>query len=262
VRSIEEAEGGMYLFLDDNIAGDPVYAKKLFQALSGMRVRWVGQASFSIVKKPELLKLAAASGCSALFFGVESVSDTQLKALRKSMRSIQNMERAIKTVEDHGIYFHASMIFGFDSDTLEVFPETLDFLERNNISSASLNILTPYPGTAMYDRFLEQGRLLTQDWRLYNHKTVVYNPRNMTPFELQSGRNWVFREFTKISSILRRMPSHLNHPIYHLAMNFGHRVISRDDLAALPSVTSTLFPVDGEADGGSRSEAKEEVTCW
>jgi hypothetical protein len=164
------------------------------------------------------------------------------------MREVRKMEQAIRTVEDHGIYFHASMIFGFDTDTMNTFPETLDFLERNRISSASLNILTPYPGTAIYHRFREAGRLLTQDWRDYNHKTVVFRPRNMTPFQLQAGRTWVFREFNRVSSILRRLPAHLNHPLYHLAMCIGHRAISRGDLRELPETTTRLFPrADGEA---------------
>ncbi len=257
-RSIADAGRGLYMFLDDNISGDPVYARKLFEAIAPLRIRWAGQASFSIVKKPELLKLAAASGCSALFFGVESVSESQLKSMRKSMQDVARMEQAIRTVEDHGIYFHASMIFGFDTDTRDTFPETLDFLERNKISSASLNILTPYPGTAIYRRYLEAGRLLTRDWRHYNHKTVVFEPRNMTPFELQAGRTWVFREFNRFSSILRRLPAHLNHPLYHVAMNIGHRVISRGDLEELPHISSRLFP---QADAEKRRVPEETAAC-
>ncbi|MFW6180787.1 MAG: B12-binding domain-containing radical SAM protein [Spirochaetota bacterium] len=257
-RTIAEAGRGLFLFLDDNIAGDPAYARRLFEAITPLHIRWAGQASFSIVKKPELLKLAAASGCSALFFGVESVSESQLKTLRKSMGEVAKMERAIRTVEDHGIYFHASMIFGFDTDTLDIFPRTLDFLERNRISSASLNILTPYPGTAIYRRYREAGRLLTRDWRHYNHKTVVFTPRNMTPFELQAGRTWVFREFNRLSSILRRLPAHLNHPLYHLAMNLGHRVISRRDLGELPEISTRLFPPPGVK---RPDPSKEVVTC-
>lgn len=258
VRTIAEAGKGLFLFLDDNIAGDPAYARRLFEAVAPLRIRWAGQASFSIVKKPELLKRAASSGCSALFFGVESVSESQLKTLRKSMGEVAKMERAIRTVEDHGIYFHASMIFGFDTDTLDIFPRTLDFLERNRISSASLNILTPYPGTAIYRRYLEAGRLLIRDWRYYNHKTVVFTPRNMTPFELQAGRTWVFREFNRLSSILRRLPAHLNHPLFHLAMNLGHRVISRRDLGELPEISTSLFPPPGVK---RPDPSREVVTC-
>ena len=80
------------------------------------------------------------------------------------------------------------MVFGFDDDTKAVFPETLEFLQRNNISTASFNILTPYPGTRVYEQFKIEKRLLTTNWRFYDHATVVFKPKHMTPYELQEGQ--------------------------------------------------------------------------
>lgn len=243
VRDIVDSGGRFFLFLDDNIAGDPVYAKKLFEAITPLGIKWGGQAALSIVKNTRILEMAQKSGCSALFFGVESVSIAQLQRMRKSAKLIEEIEKAIKTVEDIGIFFHASMIFGFDGDTMDIFPETLSFLERNRISSATLNILTPYPGTRVYHQLQDERRLLTHDWRFYDHKTAVFSPKNMTPFELQSGRLWVLQEFTRFSSIVRRLPSHLDHPLYHLAMNIGHRSIYNKDVNAFPELATCLFPL-------------------
>ena len=243
VRDIEESEGRFFLFLDDNIVGDPVYARDLFKAIRPLGIKWGGQASISFVEDTQLLTLAAQSGCVAMFFGLESVTTSQMKKMRKSMKDLQKLQQAIRKVKDTGIYFHASMIFGFDDDTMDVFPETLDFLNKNRISSASLNVLTPYPGTKIYKQFYQEGRLLTGNWKHYDHNTVVYNPVNMTPFELQAGRMWVASEYMKLSSIAQRLPFHLDHPLFHLSMNLGIRRIIRTEMNTLPELASELFPV-------------------
>jgi len=243
VQDIVDSGGRFFLFLDDNIVGDSTYAKNLFKAVKPLGIKWVGQASISFVDNTELLKLAAQSGCKAMFFGLESVSKIQMKKMRKSMKDLQKLEQAIQKVKDAGIYFHASMIFGFDDDTMDVFPETLNFLVKHRISSASLNVLTPYPGTKVYSQFSQEGRLLTDNWKYYDHNTVVFQPKNMSPFELQAGRLWVSSEFHKTSSILKRLPYHFDHPLYHLFMNIGIRRIHRAEAHDFPRLASELYPV-------------------
>jgi len=245
VRDIEESRGKIYVFLDDNIIGKPKYAKELFKAIKSYRIKWVGQASISFVHDAELMKLAAKSGCAALFFGLESVTEVQLKTMRKSIKQIKGIEEAIKKVKDFGIHFHASMVFGFDSDTKDIFPETLDFLQRNKVGTASFNILTPYPGTRIYEQFKREERLLTTDWKYYDHSTVVFTPRHMTPYELQAGEIWVKKEFTKLSSILRRLPGNLSHPLLYLAMNLGSRKNVKTDTERLPELVSEIFEGSG-----------------
>jgi hypothetical protein len=150
---------------------------------------------------------------------------------------------AVRKIKDHGIYFHASMIFGFDSDTKEAFADTLDFLEKNRISSASINVLAPYPGTEVFRSFKEDGRLLSEDWRYADHSTIVFQPKNMSPFELQAGRLWVMKQFTRMSSMLRRLPANLDFPLPHLAMNLGFQSACRHELRELSELASRLFPV-------------------
>jgi len=116
-----------------------------------------------------MMKLAYESGCASLFFGVESVSKTILKRMRKSIKDISKIEEAIKRVKDIGIHFHASMVFGFDEDTEAVFDETLEFLMKNKIGTTTFNILTPYPATNVYRQLEEQGRLLHKNWTQYDH---------------------------------------------------------------------------------------------
>jgi radical SAM superfamily enzyme YgiQ (UPF0313 family) len=247
VRDIRESGGRTFIFLDDNIVGDAAYARELFQAIRPLGIRWVGQATLAFARDEELLKLARDSGCVALFFGLESVSESKLKGLRKSIKDLAGVREALDTVKAYGIYLHASVIFGFDEDTYDTFPDTVSFLESSRISSASINILTPYPGTEVFRRFRQEGRLLTEDWTHYDHSTAVFRPKNMSALELQAGRLWASREYTKTSSVLGRLPRHLDHPLIHLFLNLGMQAGCRKDLNEFPALAERLFPLAPDA---------------
>ncbi len=223
VCDIKASKGKIFLFLDDNIIGSPKYAKELFKAIEPLNIKWVGQASMSFVKDTELMRLAAKSGCTVLFFGLESVSTKALKRMGKSIKQLEANADAIKKIKDFGIVFHASMVFGFDEEEKSIFSETLEFLVKNKIATVSFNILTPYPGTRIYDRFKSEGRLLTEDWKFYDHNSVVFKPKNMTPRELLEGHLWARKHFYSLGSIAKRFTGTLRHPLLYTAMNLGYR---------------------------------------
>jgi len=206
VEDIRQSRSKNFLVLDDNVAGHPEYSKELFEALIPLGIRWIGQSSISLAKDKEMLKLCRLSGCVALFFGLESVSPSSLMGMKKTLKSIEETEEAIKIIQDNGIAFHPSLIFGFDTDTKAIFDDTLEFLERTKLPTTSLNVLTPYPGTRIYQRFKDQGRIISRDWSHYDHHTVVFQPKNMTPRELAEGHYYVQSEFYSFSSILRHIP--------------------------------------------------------
>jgi radical SAM superfamily enzyme YgiQ (UPF0313 family) len=206
VEDIKRSGSKTFLLLDDNVTGHPEYSKELFEALIPLGIQWIGQSSMSLAKDKEMLKLCRLSGCGALFFGLESVSPASLKGMKKALKSIEETEEAIKLIQDNGIAFHPSIILGFDTDTEAIFDDTLEFLARNKLPTMALHVLTPYPGTRLYRRFTEQGRLISHDWSRYDHHTVVFQPKNMTPQELAEGHRYVQSEFYSFSSILRHIP--------------------------------------------------------
>ncbi len=206
VEDIRQSGSKTFLILDDNVAGHPEYSKELFEALIPLGIRWIGQSSISLAKDKEMLKLCRLSGCVALFFGLESVSPSSLMGMKKTLRSIEETEEAIKIIQDNGIAFHPSIVLGFDTDTEAIFDDTLEFLARTRLPTMSLNVLTPYPGTRIYQRFKGQGRIISYDWSHYDHRTVVFQPKNMTPQELAEGHHYVQSEFYSFSSILRHVP--------------------------------------------------------
>jgi radical SAM superfamily enzyme YgiQ (UPF0313 family) len=189
------------------------------------------------------MKLAAQSGCAGLFIGLETVSKNQQEKMRKLIKNTYELEEAIKKIKGNGIHIHASMVFGFDEDTKDTFYETLEFLNKNMIGTASLNILTPYPGTELYTRLKRENRLITEDWKYYDHTTVVFKPKNLTPVELQEGRLWLKKEFIKISSILKRLPGNFSHPLLHLSVNKGFRKSMKGEIKHLSKLKTELFQV-------------------
>ncbi|MFH1422272.1 MAG: radical SAM protein [Planctomycetota bacterium] len=224
VKDIENTGARRVLFLDDNIGGRRLYAKKLFEAITPLKLRWSGQASAQFILDDELYNAALRSGLEALFIGVESVEANVLRNIPKSLSSVALYERAIKRCRATGVLFVASLIFGLDEQTPHVFERTLDFLLRNSVPTISPNVLTPYPGTMLFERLKREGRILHTNWSYYDHRTVCYRPKNMEPEEL-AEKYLEFREnFFSLSSIIKRswMQIRVN-PLVYLGFNYACR---------------------------------------
>ena len=197
--------GGYFTFVDDNIMGRPAYAKELFQKLAPLKRIWTSQGSLTMAKDTELLKMAAASGCYALFVGIESLIQDNLAAMNKSINNVSRYEDAIKKIRDHGIMIVGSFIFGFDHDDDAVFERTVRFCEKNKIDVPIFFILTPVPGTRLYKRMDEDGRILHKDWSRYNGSNVVFKPKLISEETLFNGYSWAFREIYSYTSIAKRI---------------------------------------------------------
>ena len=167
--------------MDDNIAGNRAYARELFSALVPLGKHWGSQCNLSLAEDRELLALAAKSGCTHMFIGIETVSQDNLKGLGKSFNKVFRYEDLIARFHDQGILVNAGMIFGMDEDDDSVFPSTIEFLEKNRVELTLFNILTPVPGTRLYARLEEEGRIIDRDWSHYDGRHVVFQPKKMSP---------------------------------------------------------------------------------
>ena len=205
LREIETFEDRKFVaFVDDNVVGNPKFAKELFQALIPYKIKWVGQASVTITKDDELLKLAAASGCVSLLIGFESISTANLIAVGKKVNAVDEYENVIRKIHSHGIAVHGFFIFGFDDDDEGVFARTVRFAKGTRLESASFDFLTPYPGTAFYGSMDGAGRILTKDWSRYGHE-IVFEPKQMSRETLRRGHDWAWRQFYSLPSISKRV---------------------------------------------------------
>lgn len=224
IKDIERNGARRLMFLDDNIGGRRSYAMRLFRALIPLKVGWLGQASVRFILDDEMFDAALRSGLKGLFLGVETIEPEAFKKMPKSLPSIELYEKAIRRCRGAGVAFHASLIFGLDEQTPHVFERTLEFLWRNSVPSISANILTPYPGTRLFERLMREGRILHTNWLHYDHTTVCYRPKNMEPEELAEKYLDFRKKFFSFSSIVRRSYPQLRvAPLIYLGMNLAYR---------------------------------------
>jgi len=228
VQEVKALGERFVVFVDDNIVGNPSYAKELFRRLIPLGIRWGSQASLSIARDRELLDLAVKSGCYSLFVGIESLSEQNLRDVHKRTNRVQDYERDLKTLRDHGVTVIASFIFGLEHDDEGTFERTVRFCEQNRIPLPVFFILTPIPGTPLYERLDREGRILTKQWHKYDGMHVVFQPRMMSPETLQKGFQWVCQEVYSWGSIARRLffpPGRRLLP--HIGLNKTFRRIAR-----------------------------------
>jgi radical SAM superfamily enzyme YgiQ (UPF0313 family) len=204
VEEIEQTKTKFIGFLDDNIVGNRAYAKELFRALIPLKIKWLAQASLTMADDDELLTLMAKSGCKGVFIGLESVTAEGLAEVNKRYQKASLMSEKIKKIHDHGILIEGSFILGLDTDDRSVFERTLAFAKDNKLAVASWGILTPYPGTPLQKRLIEENRIISYDWRLYTCGRTVFKPKNMTVEQLQEGLDWCWYQFYSYPSILSR----------------------------------------------------------
>jgi radical SAM superfamily enzyme YgiQ (UPF0313 family) len=211
------------MFIDDNFIGNPAWTKEFIKAIKPLGVKWNAAVSANIIAHLDLLDEMKESGCKSLFIGFETVNEASIKSVSKHQNKVGLYDALIDEIHSRGIMINASIVFGFDHDSVSVFKDTLDWLVRNKIETVTAHILTPYPGTKLFDSFKEEGRITDFDWSRYNTSQVVFAPKHMTPDELYSGYTWVYKEFYTIKNILKRLPDNRKQWIPYLLFNLAYR---------------------------------------
>lgn len=223
VREVEAAKISHVMFIDDNFVGNPRWTRRLLPELKRLGVKWNAAVSINVVDIPGMLDEMRDSGCQGLFIGFESINRASLEGVHKVQNSVDKYERAVEEIHRRGIMINASFVFGLDSDTKETFADTVEWIVRNRIETVTSHILTPYPGTVVYSKMAEEGRILTTDLGLYDTAHVVMQPKNMTVEELYEGYLRVYREVYSYRNILRRMPRSVKQIPAYLMFNLFYR---------------------------------------
>jgi radical SAM superfamily enzyme YgiQ (UPF0313 family) len=192
------------IFVDDNIARSPEYARELFQRMLPLKKRWVAQCAIEIADDPELLALMHAAGCRGLFIGIETANQENLAAVGKQFNDSARYRERLRKIRRQGIGVVAGMIVGLDQDGPDVFEKCLRFLQQHGIEALQLNILTPLPGTPLFAEMQRDGRIADRRWDHYDFRHVVFEPRRMTAAQLQEGADWLYGQFYRTDRILLR----------------------------------------------------------
>jgi radical SAM superfamily enzyme YgiQ (UPF0313 family) len=208
LAEIERLPGRHLYFLDDHLFGDRRFASALFDGMRGMKRLWQAAGTVNAALAPDLLERAVNAGLRSLFVGFETLNPANLAEQRKYQNMRRDYAAAIRRLHDLGVMVNGSFVFGMDGDDGSVFQRTVEWAVEHGIETATFHILTPYPGTALYRRISEQGRLMTHDWDLYDTRHPVFRPAHMSPAQLESGYHWAYREFYRWRSIVRGASAH------------------------------------------------------
>jgi len=226
ISEIETFSNPLALFVDDNIVGNREHARELFDAMIPLKIMWTAQATLSVACDDELLRLASRSGCKYFLIGFESLSDKNIVTIGKTVTNkVSEYVEHVNKIHDHGIGIAGTFILGLDDDDSDAFERTADFIEANGIDAPTVGVLTPYPGSPLFNRLELEGRLLHRDWRQYSHTIgkVVFHPRLMTTEQLEEGHRLVGRRLFSMKSIVGRLSCFRGHLPYVIAWNLGKR---------------------------------------
>jgi radical SAM superfamily enzyme YgiQ (UPF0313 family) len=220
-------DGAIFAFVDDLHNSNRDYCKKLWTALKELNIKWGAQCTLFLGSEPDMVKLAAESGCVAMFVGMESINEEVLTEMNKPFNQEKKYADQIKCFHDHGIMVNPGIIFGSDADDESVFENTVEFLIKCRVELAYINIATPLPGTALFERLKAEDRIFDWDWSHYDGKHVVFYPKRMTPEVLQEGFFWANHQFFSMRSILTRVSSTSQRFLARLMMNWRFRQLVR-----------------------------------
>jgi radical SAM superfamily enzyme YgiQ (UPF0313 family) len=236
LEEISQLKKKWIFFVDDNFAAIPSRTHKLLDQIIKYRFNrhWSAQIRTDAAKDIELVKKMYQAGCRIVFIGLESINQASLENMKKR-QDTKDIIQSIKVFQNNGIQVHGMFMLGNDPENKDIFLSTPKFCMQNSLSYVQYSILTPLPGTDIYDEFERDGRLLHKNWSFYDGLHVVFKPRNMSPLELQQGMLNCFKSFysypNAIKDLINNLKSHsffTFQSFYPFLMKFlGKSVIKR-----------------------------------
>ena len=203
VRQALEFFGNRFVFFyDDNFTANPKRVERFCELVEeeGIEFSWSAQVRSDVARRPEMVEQMERAGCRQFYIGFESINDETLKAMHKS-QTRADIERAIEVIRARGVQIHGMFILGEDHETPESIDATVDFAIRHHIDTVQFTILTPFPGTRLYDDIVAQDRLIHTRWNYFDGMFVVFRPHNMSPARLQRKAIEAYRRFYSLRRV-------------------------------------------------------------
>ncbi len=177
-------------FEDDNFTADRERAKEICRRIIAENLQFRETFFFGrtdMADDPELLDLLSQAHLTRVLIGIGSLNQAALDDINKH-QSIEDIRRAGEACREHGIRVIASLVLGIDEDTPEDILRSVDFAKSIGAYQIQPAILTPFPGTPTYQCMIEEDRMITEgveDWGLFDMTNVVFQPKKMSPWQLQ-----------------------------------------------------------------------------
>lgn len=209
VEEIRDIKEKILFFIDDNIFLNEKTAMELFKAIKPLKKKWACQISMDVAFNDKMLSLMKESGCILVLMGFESLNKNNLKKMNKVANlEIARYEEAIENIYRHKLMIYATFVLGYDYDTPADIEATMKFAMDNHFAAANFNPLIPMPGTKLYQRLEEEGKLMYQSWWTkedYKYGDSAYYPESMTPEELEEGCKKARYTFNTYKNIFKRL---------------------------------------------------------
>ncbi|MBC8414259.1 B12-binding domain-containing radical SAM protein, partial [bacterium] len=193
-------------FIDDNFAANKERTKELLREMIARKIKieWSAQVRTEVANDTELIELMKKSGCFAVFIGFESINPMTLSLYNKS-QNLGDIEKAIKTLKKYSINIHGMFVLGSDTDDIATIKNTAKFAKKLDIESVQFMVLTPLPGTPVFQEMKDSGRLIHTNWSAYDAHHAVFEPKLMTAFELHIETLKAMAKFYSWKTILKNL---------------------------------------------------------
>lgn len=196
-------------FADDNTFVDASWGRELCEALRPERLRWFTETDISVADHPELLDAMAASGCRQVLVGLEATNSVVLSGMEQrsdfKARRVADQIDAVRRIQSHGITVNGCFVLGLDGQGLECFEEVERFVESSGLYEVQITVQTPFPGTPLYDRLIDEQRIIDpQRWEACTLFDVNFLPTDMSPADLRSGLHRLSRSLYSADAVSAR----------------------------------------------------------
>jgi radical SAM superfamily enzyme YgiQ (UPF0313 family) len=223
LAEIERLPGKHLYFLDDHLLGNEKFATALFEGMKGMNRVFQAASTVDAILRGNLIEKAAEAGLRSLFVGFETFSAANLRQSNKKQNLQKDYSNAANRLHQLGVMINGSFVFGLDDDGEDVFERTVEWGVQQALTTATYHILTPYPGTLLFNDMEKQKRLLHRRWDLYDTRHTVFVTNGMSGDKLEDGYRWAYQEFYKWSNILDASLQHqsFKHQVKHFFYTAG-----------------------------------------
>lgn len=227
IEEMKTIQSKYMILLDPSPISDKEYAKQLFEALIPLKLKWGGLSTINFAEDDELVDLMIRSGCVGTLIGFESIDQTNMKDCGKTFNKVSKYKENVRKLHEKKIPVLGCFVLGFDNDTVEGLNDLADIVEDIGIDLPRYAALTPFPGTSLFKKFDAERRILTRDWALYDCQHVVFQPKNMSPEQLQEILVKTWKSSYKLGRIFKKIfrKTHLNKAFTTL-IELGFKVFS------------------------------------
>ena len=226
IEDIRPYKDRTIFFYDDNFTASKARTKELLRRMieEGVTPEWTSQVRVDVANDEELLDLMKRSNCSGVYVGFESINQKTLELYSKG-QTVEDIKTSVKKLHEHGISIHGMFVLGSDEDDVSIIRETAKFAKRVKIDTVQFMILTPIPGSEIFDEFDQEDKIFTYDWQFYDGHHVVFKPNKMIPFVLQKEAVRAMKKFFSRAQAIKGLIRGDMHEF--LVKGYGNRLIRK-----------------------------------